>query len=159
VTASNFQASGVWSGIEFAVASFLMDHGRYTDGVRLVEAVHRRYLRAGRPWNHTECGDHYSRAMSSWATLLAATGFKPDVPAQALTIAPTAPGDFQAPWAMPSGFGRISRRNQALTVSCEYGTLTFKTLKVNLAKASPAVRVAGRVVSTLCPSPPANPAR
>ena len=50
-TMNNLQAGGVWSGIEFAFASFLMDHGRYADGVRLVEAVHRRYLRAGMPWN------------------------------------------------------------------------------------------------------------
>ncbi len=29
---TNLQAGGLWSGIEFAFASFLMDHGRYTDG-------------------------------------------------------------------------------------------------------------------------------
>src|SRR5205823_782516 len=76
LTVTNLQAGGVWSGIEFAFASFLMDHGRYAQGAQIVEAVHRRYLRAGQPWNHVECGGHYSRAMSSWATLLAATGFK-----------------------------------------------------------------------------------
>ncbi len=62
---TNLQAGGLWSGIEFAFASFLMDHGRYTDGVKVVEAVHQRYLRSGQPWNHIECGGHYSRAMSS----------------------------------------------------------------------------------------------
>src|ERR1039457_4933721 len=64
---NNLQAGGLWSGIEFAFASFLMDHGRYADGVKIVEAIHRRYMRAGQPWNHVECGGHYSRAMSSWA--------------------------------------------------------------------------------------------
>ena len=44
---TNMQAGGVWTGIEFAFASFLMDLGRYADGARLVESVHRRYLRAG----------------------------------------------------------------------------------------------------------------
>src|SRR5665213_655265 len=85
---NNLQAGGLWSGIEFAFASFLMDHGRYADGVKVVEAVHRRYLRAGQPWNHVECGGHYSRALSSWATLLAATGFKPDVPNQSVALIP-----------------------------------------------------------------------
>ena len=93
---NNHQAGGVWSGIEFAFASFLMDHGWYAEGVRMVEAVHRRYLRAGMPWNHVECGSHYTRAMSSWTTLLAATGFKPDWPAEMLGLLPTAPGDFRA---------------------------------------------------------------
>ena len=106
---NNHQAGGVWSGIEFAFASFLMDHGRYADGARLCEAVHRRYLRAGMPWNHVECGGHYTRAMSSWATLLAATGFKPDLPKKAVAILPTVPGDFHAPWVTASGFGTITR--------------------------------------------------
>ena len=97
LTLTNLQAGGVWSGIEFAFASFLMDHGHYAEGVKIVEATHRRYLRAGQPWNHVECGSHYSRAMSSWATLLAATGFKPDLPNQALAIVPAIPGDFRAP--------------------------------------------------------------
>src|ERR1035441_2602292 len=49
VTLNNLQAGGVWSGIEFAFASLLIDHGHYTDGVQIVEAIHRRYLRAGQP--------------------------------------------------------------------------------------------------------------
>src|SRR6185437_9664332 len=102
---SNLQAGGVWSGIEFAFAALLMDYGRLADGMKIVEAIHRRYLRSGQPWNHVECGGHYSRAMSSWTTLLAATGFKPDVPNRTLAIAPNVPGDFHAPWFTASGYG------------------------------------------------------
>lgn len=127
---NNLQAGGLWSGIEFAFASFLMGHGRYEDGVRVVEAVHRRYLRAGRPWNHVECGGHYSRALSSWATLLAATGFQPDLPHGALSVLPAAPGDFHAPWVMASGFGRIQRAGNRLSLFCQSGSLTLKTLRV-----------------------------
>ena len=123
---NNLQAGGLWSGIEFAFASFLMDHGRYDDGVRIVEAIHRRYLRAGRPWSHVECGGHYSRAMSSWATLLAATGFKPDVPNQSVAINPTVAGDFHAPWVTSTGFGTIWRKNGALSVRCAYGKFDLK---------------------------------
>ena len=47
-------------GIEFAFALLLIDHGHFTDGVQIVEAINRRYLRAGQPWNHVECGGHYS---------------------------------------------------------------------------------------------------
>jgi uncharacterized protein (DUF608 family) len=125
---NNLQAGGLWSGIEFAFASFLIDHGRYADGVKVVEAIHRRYLRAGQPWNHIECGGHYSRAMSSWATLLAATGFKPDFAHETLNLLPVAPGDFRAPWATASGFGSISRKGQALYLHCVQGTLQFKCL-------------------------------
>jgi uncharacterized protein (DUF608 family) len=129
---TNLQAGGVWSGIEFAFASFLMDHGRYADGVKIVEAVHQRYMRSGQPWNHVECGGHYSRAMSSWATLLAATGFKPDTPKKTLGIIPTIPGDFRAPWVTADGFGSIARTGRLLSISCVYGSLSFQTLRVDL---------------------------
>jgi uncharacterized protein (DUF608 family) len=145
-TMNNLQAGGVWSGIEFAFASFLMDHGRYADGVRLVEAVYRRYLRAGMPWNHVECGGHYTRAMSSWTTLLAATGFKPDWPAQSLAVIPAVPGDFHAPWVTAAGFGRISRKGGTLTLECQSGNLTFKKLQVNLPGTRLAVRLAGHAM-------------
>lgn len=130
---TNVQAGGLWSGIEFAFASFLMDHGRYADGVKIVEATHRRYMRAGRPWNHVECGGHYSRAMSSWATMLAASGFKPDVAQQTLAIVPGAPGDFHAPWVMATGFGTISRAGKAISIHCAQGTLAVRTLKLSMA--------------------------
>jgi uncharacterized protein (DUF608 family) len=144
----NLQAGGVWSGIEFAFASFLMDHGRYEDGAAIVAAVHRRYLRAGMPWNHVECGSHYSRAMASWATLLAATGFKPDMPNQSLAIVPGVRGDFRAPWVTSTGFGRITRSGQMLAIACQSGSLTLKTLKVNLANADPQVHLEDRLLDS-----------
>jgi hypothetical protein len=118
-----------------------MDHGRFSDGVKVVEAIHRRYLRAGQPWNHVECGGHYSRAMSSWATMLAATGFKPDVPNEALRIAPTAAGDFRAPWATASGFGTITRKGHSLSIHCAYGKLSVRLLK--LREAAHSVNIGG----------------
>ena len=127
---NNLQAGGLWSGIEFAFAALLMDHGRYADGVKIVEATHRRYLRAGQPWNHVECGGHYSRAMSSWATLLAATGFKPDLPNRTLAILPGVTGDFRAPWATASGFGAIARAGTTLALHCAQGKLEFSSLKL-----------------------------
>jgi hypothetical protein len=98
------------------------------------------------PWNHVECGSHYTRAMSSWSTLLAATGFKPDLPAQTLAILPGVPGDFHAPWVTASGFGRLTRRSHVLGIDCIAGALKFKKLRLNLARANPAVRLSGRAL-------------
>ena len=147
LTMTNLQAGGVWTGIEFAFASFLMDMGRFADGARVVESVHRRYVRAGRPWNHVECGDHYSRPPSSWTTMITATGFKPDVPRQTLALAPMAPGDFHAPWVTASGFGNISRKRDVLSIACASGKLSFKKLKVSVANPKPRVQLAGRMVN------------
>ncbi|MGC9261265.1 MAG: GH116 family glycosyl hydrolase, partial [Phycisphaerae bacterium] len=140
----NLQAGGVWSGVEYAFASCLMDYGHYADGAELVAAVNRRYLRAGMPWNHVECGDHYSRPMSSWATLLAATGFKPDVPRQTLALTPSVPGDFHAPWVTKEGFGHISRVGKTIVIRCASGQISCKILRVNLPTVQRGVVIAGQ---------------
>ncbi|HVH85083.1 MAG TPA: GH116 family glycosyl hydrolase, partial [Terriglobales bacterium] len=145
---TNMQAGGVWTGIEFAFASFLMDSGRFSDGARIVESVHRRYLRAGRPWNHVECGDHYSRPPSSWTTMISATGFKPDVPRQMLSLLPNARGDFHAPWATASGFGTVGRRAQMLSLHCAFGKISFAKVQVNLTSPSLKAKLEGRALQS-----------
>jgi uncharacterized protein (DUF608 family) len=142
----NLQAGGVWSGIEYAFASFMMDHGHYADGAELVAAVHRRYLRAGMPWNHVECGDHYSRPMSSWSTLLAATGFKPNLPQEMLTIAPAVPGDFHAPWVTSGGFGRISKMGDAIKLDCVYGRIRLRIIRTNVSAVASGAVLDGKPV-------------
>jgi hypothetical protein len=139
LTLNNLQAGGVWSGIEFAFASLLMDHGHYNDGVQIVEAIHRRHLRAGQPWNHVECGGHYSRAMSSWATMLAAAGFKPDRPNKSLTLIPVAPGGFRIPWVTASGFGTLSHAAQTLSLASAQGQLELNS--VQLRRPAKAIRL------------------
>ncbi|HPP74556.1 MAG TPA: GH116 family glycosyl hydrolase, partial [Armatimonadota bacterium] len=61
----NFQAEAPWTGIEYTVADLLIYYGMVAEGLAIVEDIHDRYLRAGRYWNHVECGGHYYRAMSS----------------------------------------------------------------------------------------------
>ena len=144
LTLNNLQAGGVWSGIEFAFASLLIDHGHFADGIQIVEAINRRYLRAGQPWNHVECGGHYSRAMSSWSTMLAAAGFKPDLPNRSLTLTPAAPGNFRIPWVTASAFGTLSRAGQTLSLSCNQGQLELSAL--NLRGPAKSIRIGGRDV-------------
>ena len=62
--------------------------------------------------------------------MLSAAGFRPDVPNKTLTIMPSAPGEFRIPWVAVSGFGTISRMGQTLSVSCAYGQLELKALKL-----------------------------
>jgi uncharacterized protein (DUF608 family) len=63
-TYQNLQAMAPWTGIEYAIGSMMFDFGLVAEGWAVVRNIHERYLRAGRYWNHVECGDHYYRAMS-----------------------------------------------------------------------------------------------
>jgi hypothetical protein len=64
--------------------------------------------------------------------MLAATGFRPDLPNGTLTIMPNAPGDFHAPWVTASGFGTIVKSDRALSIRCVYGKLDLKVLKLRI---------------------------
>jgi uncharacterized protein (DUF608 family) len=147
-TYGNFQATGNWTGIEYANAALAIDFGLVQEGLEIIRAVDDRYRRAGRCWNHVECGDHYYRAMSSWATLLALTGFKVDAPAATVSILPVVrQPKFLAPWVSATGWGTLELANGTLTVNCHSGTLALQRLRVNLPGRNLQVRLAGRGLS------------
>jgi len=133
----NLQADAPWTGIEYAIASMMFDFGLAKEAVAVVKNVHERYYRAGRFWNHVECGDHYYRAMSAWAVLLGATGFKIDVPSGTLVIAPAVRrAAVRAPWVSSSGWGSFSRKKGRFEMTCRAGSVAFKALRLDVAGAS-----------------------
>lgn len=144
-TFMNAQATACWTGIEYAMASMLMHFGRFEDGLAIVRCVHDRYSRAGRNWNHTECGDHYYRAMASWATLLAATGFSVDATEQKLTFAPPIQGEIAGPWFASTAYGRFSRTKNTLEFTCLAGSVPLS--KIGMGFHAKSVTVNGRAVA------------
>jgi uncharacterized protein (DUF608 family) len=127
----NYHALSCFTGIEYAVSSMLIDFGMPQQGVDVARAVHDRYLRAGSCWNHNECGVHYHRAMASWATLLAATGFKPDAPRRTLTIAPMmSRPELRAPWVHTTGWGQFVASSNRFELLCHSGTVSFAVLRL-----------------------------
>ena len=128
-THQNFQAAGNWTGIEYANAALMIELGMIEEGLEVVRSVHDRYQRTGRRWNHVECGDHYFRAMSSWTTLLALTGFHLDAPKQSLAIGPKIVG-ITAPWFSPTGYGVLNSKGDAIEMSCRKGGLKLKQIKL-----------------------------
>ncbi|MFC1538299.1 GH116 family glycosyl-hydrolase [Candidatus Latescibacterota bacterium] len=79
----------VWTGIEYEVAALLIYEGMVEDGLRIVSAVDKRHDGIYRnPFNETECGDHYIRAMSSWSVLEALSGFLYDHPSGSIEFGP-----------------------------------------------------------------------
>jgi hypothetical protein len=80
--------------------------------------------------------------MSSWTTMLAAAGFKPDLSNKTLALMPAAPGDFRVPWVIASGFGTLSRAGQTLSLSCAHGQLELGALR--LRQHAESIRIGGR---------------
>lgn len=94
----NSQADACWTGIEYATAALMINRGLVKEGLAVVKDIDDRYSRAGRNWNHVECGNHYYRAMSSWSLLLALSGFGWDKPRGRLTFAPVTQSES---WMFP----------------------------------------------------------
>ncbi len=67
----------VWTGIEYQVASHLIEMGRVKEGLTIVAAARSRYDGHVRnPYDEYECGSYYARAMASYSLLASLSGFR-----------------------------------------------------------------------------------
>lgn len=126
----------VWTGLEYEVAGLLLWEGQVEEALRIVEAVRARYDGTKQnPWNDIECGDHYVRAMSSWALLEAASGFGYDAATASITFAPVIdPDDYRAPFVARDGWGTFRQRRDAgaqeVSLEIAWGHLVLKRLRL-----------------------------
>jgi len=69
--------SEVMTGFEYTAAIGMLFEGLTEDGLKCIKNIRDRYDGKKRsPFNEAECGNHYSRAMASWASIIALTGFE-----------------------------------------------------------------------------------
>ena len=102
--------SEVWTGFEYLAASLMMAYGMVKEGVEIVENARRRYDGERRnPWDETECGPHYARAMSAFAAIPALSGFRYQGPRKQVTVAPRMKtGAVQSFWSTGTGWGSFT---------------------------------------------------
>lgn len=132
-TFQNMHADNIWTGTEFNLASLFISQGMVDEGLDVIEAVQRRYMRAGRFMSFIECGKRYNRPMAVWAAFLAATGFRIDVPKGVLTIAPPLQqAELKAPWISSTGLGQFTKSAKTFELACASGETSFSQLRVNV---------------------------
>lgn len=127
------------SGFEHQVASHMVAEGMVLEGLAITRAIHDRYHAARRnPWNEVECSDHYARAMASYGTFIAASGFEHDGPRAHIGWAPRLQAEnFRAAFTAAQGWGSFSQSRRAGTqrhvIEVAHGQLRLKTLAFELA--------------------------
>lgn len=101
----------VWTGLEYEVAALLLHQGETERAIRILDATRARYDGTKQnPWNDIECGDHYVRALSSWALLEAASGFNYDAGSACIEFAPVIDHEsYRAPFVARDGWGTLSQ--------------------------------------------------
>jgi non-lysosomal glucosylceramidase len=133
----------VWTGIEYEVAGLLLHEGMVDDALKIVRGARARYDgRERNPWNEIECGDHYARAMSSWALLEIAAGQRYNAAEGFLAFAPRmTPENFRCFFITASGWGTFeqvaSTTGQVETLIGRYGETKLHTLEFALTGAKP----------------------
>ncbi|TAM82563.1 MAG: hypothetical protein EPN47_07835 [Acidobacteria bacterium] len=132
----------VWSGSEYAAAGLMISMGMVAEGVQIVENTRRRFDGEKRnPWNEAECGYHYARPMSSWAPLLALSGFRYDGIEKAVVARPLVEHEnFSSFWSTGTAWGSFSQRTQSgktrLDLSVAEGNLACRKLTMRAQKAA-----------------------
>jgi uncharacterized protein (DUF608 family) len=130
-----------WTGQEYLAAALLLYAGMTREGVEAVGNVRARYDGERRnPWDEPECGHHYARAMSSWSTLVAASGFRYHGGERRVSIV-SAPGS-RCFWATATGWGTFRVTAAGAIVRVDHGTLPVATASVNGKKSAPNATIA-----------------
>ncbi|MEI8038822.1 MAG: GH116 family glycosyl hydrolase [Verrucomicrobiota bacterium] len=152
-TSSNHFHQGFYnetmSGFEHAFASLLIYEGMVAEGLTVARAVHDRHQPSspmkGNPFNEPEAGNHYARAMASYATFLACGGFEYDGPAGLIGFAPRLQAEhFQTAFTAAEGWGSFRQQQTdgklEAVITVKRGTLKLRTVKLALPKPAQPVR-------------------
>ncbi len=124
----------VWTGQEHQLAAHMIWEGMVEQAFVITRILHDRHHAARRnPYNEVECADHYTRAMASHGSFLAAGGYEYNGPRGHLGFAPRlTPGRFKSPFTTAEGWGTFEQvqddAKQVETIDLRYGRLRLKTL-------------------------------
>jgi hypothetical protein len=124
-------ASEVWTGIEYQVASHLIALGKIDEGLDIVRSCRRRYDgRVRNPFDEIEAGHWYARAMSSYALLQAFSGARFDAVDKVLHLSPVIKGDFRCFLSTATGFGTVGVKNgqpfvEVVSGEIPYGQISY----------------------------------
>lgn len=123
----------VMTGFEYTAAVGMLYEGMTVDGLLCIRNIRDRYDGLKRsPFDEAECGHHYARAMASWASVLALTGFEWSGVNNTMTFAPFEGTYF---WSNGYAYGTVtqvkSEKDTKISVRVIKGSLNLKTVIVN----------------------------
>ena len=128
-TYGNVQVESNWSGIEFALSGMYLEMGEFERARAIAANVDRRYVQAGRLFNHEECGGHYYRPLSAWTLMLSLSGFRYDRGKASVTIAPKQE-TLTIPWFTSFGYGILNVTKDRVELSVLDGCMEVGELRV-----------------------------
>jgi hypothetical protein len=124
-------AEEVWTGLEYMLASHLIQRGLVDEGLTVVRAARARHDGSRRnPWNDIECGSYYIRALSSYALINAYSGLSFDPRYGEIGFKPARAGDGTYFWSAGRGWGAIEMKGSTVTLTVKGGELVVSRLRL-----------------------------
>ena len=121
-----------WTGLEYTAATEMIYTGMTEQAIKTVSNVRNRYDGWKRnPFNEEECGNHYARAMASWATVIALSDFHFSSVDNLFSIT-SRPGNYF--WSNGYSWGNAEIRAEGheklkLIISVHFGSLKVQTIE------------------------------
>jgi non-lysosomal glucosylceramidase len=124
-------AEEVWTGLEYMIASHLIQRGLVDEGLTVVRAARARHDGSRRnPWNDIECGSYYVRALSSYALVNAYSGLSFDQRSGEIAFRPARAGDGIYFWSAGRGWGIVEMKGSTLTLTVKGGELAMSGIRL-----------------------------
>jgi len=121
-TYKNCQAEAVWTGIGYVFAALCLNVGLRDTADKEVLSIHDNQMRFGYFWDHWECGHHYTRPMSSWATLNASLGLYVNAEEKTIRLKPISQ-NITLPLCTCDVLATVTFRDGKCTIDCKKGSL------------------------------------
>ncbi|MCU1477091.1 MAG: putative bile acid beta-glucosidase [Subtercola sp.] len=119
----------VMTGFEYTLATNHIQDGDRSTAITIIDAIRRRFNGARRnPFDETECGRHYARAMASWSAFVSWTGFHWNGLTGTLTI--NLEGE-SAYWSTGSAAGTIRRAGDVISLEVLEGDIDIRSVTLN----------------------------
>jgi uncharacterized protein (DUF608 family) len=144
-----------WTGLEHSTAALMFYSGMIPQGIEYVENLRARFDGVKRnPWDEAECGHHYARAMSSWSSVVALSGFHYEGDRAHVMALPRLPHEnFHCFWATGTGWGTFTlKRAQSggvgFTIQTLAGTLPCQSCTLAAAGSRANASMGGKKITT-----------
>ena len=121
-----------FTGLEYTAATLMLANGMIEQGVECIASVRRRYDgERANPYDETEYGRHYARAMASWAPIPVLSGFRWDGRRQSLELAPKMNGNaFECFWSTSDAWGSFHFSGARVRLEVTFGKTSLRELVI-----------------------------
>jgi len=117
------------TGFEYTAAVGMLYEGQTADGLTCIKSIRDRFDGLKRnPFDEPECGRHYARAMASWASVLALSGFHFSGVEKSMSFTSN-PGTYF--WSNGSAWGTCEVENKKAILQVLSGNLDLAHFSLN----------------------------